>query len=576
MKKLYLINLFVTVIGFFHSNAQGTWTKLTNAAPYGSNGNMLLLSDGTVMSKTSSGGSDGNGSLWVKLTPDSKGSYVNGTWSTTIPAMHNTRLYFSSQVLKNGRVYVAGGEYGNGTNYGETYDPLTNIWTMCPNLNTTISDANSIMLENGKVLQALVVGSLTNTVIYNPVSNTYSNGPSTAGINNESSWVKLKDNSIIMVDRDSRTSERYIQSQNKWISDGNVPVDLFVNSETGAAFLLPDGRTFFIGAPGTTAYYTPSGTTSPGTWQAGPTIPNGYGSPDAAAAMMVNGKIICAFSPIGTASNAYPAPTKFYEFDYLNNAFTLISAPGGASSLNISCYSTQMLDLPDGTVLYTQTGSKNYYIYTPGGTPLASGKPTIGNITAQNSCKSFTITGTLFNGISEGAVYGDDEQMATNYPIIRLTSGTNVYYARTYNWNSTGVQRGTKPDTTQFTLPVGLPNGTYSLVVTANGIASDPVSFTYPCITTGIAETENINYNTMLVYPNPTDNQVTLAFNVTDGGKYLICVLDVLGRTVIEETGEAAQGDNSHLMQLDGIAKGIYTIMLQKGENVFKTKLMVK
>ena len=46
---------------------------------------------------------------------------------------------------------------------------------------------------------------------------------------------------------------------------------------------------------------TPSGTASPGTWAAGPDIPSAKGTPDAPAAMMVNGKILCAVSPVPTA-----------------------------------------------------------------------------------------------------------------------------------------------------------------------------------------------------------------------------------------------------------------------------------
>jgi hypothetical protein len=89
------------------------------------------------------------------------------------------------------------------------------------------------------------------------------------------------------------------------------------------------------------------------------------------------------------------------------------------------------------------------------------------------------LTGTLLNGISEGAAYGDDAQMNSNYPLLRLTDGSgNVYYARTYNWSSTGVMTGTNVETTEFTLPANLPQGTYSLVVVANGIGSDPELFT--------------------------------------------------------------------------------------------------
>src|SRR5436853_7171244 len=81
--------------------AVGTWSALANTAP--SNvGHMLLLSDGTVMAQNNGG----NG--WYKLTPDSQGHYVNGTW-TTLASMTDSREYYSSDVLRDGRVFIAGG-----------------------------------------------------------------------------------------------------------------------------------------------------------------------------------------------------------------------------------------------------------------------------------------------------------------------------------------------------------------------------------------------------------------------------------------------------------------------------------
>ncbi len=453
------------------------WTALTNLAPSFSGGLMLLLSDGSVMVKSSSGGGDGYGNAWNKLTPDSHGSYANGTWST-LASMHDTRLYFSSQVLTDGRVYVAGGEYGSGGATAEVYDPLSNTWTYAPNQGQTISDANSEILPDGRVLEALVSGTLRSTDIYNPATNTWTAGPNANGIHNESAWVKLPDNSILFVDRLSTASERYIPSLNQFVTDATVPVALYdaFGDETGPGFLLPDGRAFYIGSTGNTAYYTPSGNSSPGTWAAGPTVPGGQGMPDAAGAMLPNGKILLAVSPTPTSGNHFPSPTAFYEFDYTTNTYTLVNAPAGGTSANISSYVTNMLVLPDGSVLYNQQGSTQYYVYSSSGSPLASGQPAVTNVT-RNADGSYHLTGTLLNGIGEGAEYGDDWQMATNYPVVTLTNGSNVYYARTYNWSSTGVQTGSTPETTEFTLPAGLPANQYSLTVTANGITSAPFSF---------------------------------------------------------------------------------------------------
>ena len=112
------------------TNAQtGTWTQVTAHAPHSNWGGMLLLTDGSVITVANSTVNGGN--RWDKLTPDSHGSYVNGTWSAIAP-MHYHRYPFASQVLQDGRVYVAGSEYYTGQNSCEIYNPQTNTWTVVP------------------------------------------------------------------------------------------------------------------------------------------------------------------------------------------------------------------------------------------------------------------------------------------------------------------------------------------------------------------------------------------------------------------------------------------------------------
>jgi|GEM_PF-2978208 len=461
----------------------GTWAPLANSAP-GPVGHMHLLSNGTVMVELNNDGGT-YGPTWYLLTPDSAGHYTNGTW-TTLASMTNTRLFFASQLLRDGRLFVAGGEYGTGGAAGEVYDPQANTWTALPAPGHTFSDANSEILPDGRVLIALVEGTLKNTLIYDPVANTWSTGPSCNGIQNESCWVKLPDSSILMVDRLSTNAERYIPSSNTWNTDATVPVSLYdtFGDETGPGTLLPNGNVIYFGSTGHTAIYTPSGSTAPGTWVAGPDIPNGQGCPDAPCAQMPNGKVLLATAPIPVSGNVFQSPTSFYEYDYTTNTFTQVNAPGGGLTESGSSYQRDMLVLPDGTVLSSRFGTR-LYVYTPSGSPLASAKPAITSVTL-NGDGSYHLTGTQLNGINEGACYGDDDQNFSNYPIVKLTAGSSVYYARTYNWSSTGVATGATPVTTEFTVPASVPNGAYSLSVIANGVASDPVGFavgTPPTIT---------------------------------------------------------------------------------------------
>lgn len=500
----------------YHALGTGTWVPLVGQ-PANGVGLMLLLSDGTVLAASrvpalsSTFPPSGPSKGWYRLYPDPHGHYVAGLW-TFAADMHDTRLYFSSAVLQDGRVLVAGAEYGSGSSTSEIYDPVADMWTQIPLplslLNPTLlapgftnnqafSDSGCKILANGSVLVAPVLANTSKgTLIYNPVANTWSAGPTNIGSQNEASWVKLPDDSILTVDQGSTNSERFIPSLNRWIADKGLKVSLYdSNKEIGAALLLPNGKAFFVGATGKTAIYTPSGSTNLGEWVAGPDIPNGLIAADAPAVMMVNGKVLCAVS-VGY-TNA--GPTSFYEYDFSSGpvgSFTKVSSPPfSPSRAGDSPFGDTMLALPDGTVLF----SHNYggglgdgmFIYQPDGVPLASGKPTITGI-MPNPNGSYHLTGTLFNGISEGAAYGDDAQMDSNYPLVRLTDALgDVFYARSHHWSSTGVMQVNKVVTTEFDLPSLLPPGVYSVAVVANGIASDTLALPHlvyvdknnPCLT---------------------------------------------------------------------------------------------
>jgi hypothetical protein len=221
--------------------AAGTWVPLNplgQAPPAGVN-LMILLSDGTVLAAgrvpAPSWPPDFPSRQWYRLNPTPGGHYVGGLWKLA-SAMHDTRLYYSSAVLRDGRVLVAGAEYGDGGNTSEMYNPVSDTWTrisvpaslLKPNTQRGFSDSGSVILSNGNVLVAPVNPSTPNmTVIYDVIANTWSAGPINIGSQNEASWVKLPDDSILTVDKDGITAERYIPSLNSWVADSTVPASLF-------------------------------------------------------------------------------------------------------------------------------------------------------------------------------------------------------------------------------------------------------------------------------------------------------------------------------------------------------------
>jgi hypothetical protein len=245
-------------------------------------------------------------------------------------------------------------------------------------------------------------------------------------------------------------------------------VPLVTCNEIGPAVLRPDGTIFAIGANGNTAIYN----TFSNHWTTGPTLPAGLGVTDGPAALLPNGNVLVDASPIGTCN--FPTGSRFFEFN--GSTFTEKAKPPRA---NVDAsYQGRMLVLPTGQVLFTD-GSSDVEIYTPTGTYNFVWQPGINSYPANITVGAswYQILGTQLNGLSQGAMYGDDAQSATNYPLVRITNNStgHVFYAFTHNHSTMAVQTGGVQESTLFDPPLNLERGPSTLVVVTNGIPSAPV-----------------------------------------------------------------------------------------------------
>jgi hypothetical protein len=435
---------------------------------------MLLLTNGTVMCQ------EAGGKNWWRLTPDQHGSYVNGTWSP-LASMANTRLYFASAVLDDGRVFVAGGEYsdaGSDTNKAEIYNPVLDTWSVIPSPPgwTEVGDAPCCVLPDGRLL----LGSIQtpHTAIYSPQTNTWTAAASKDDSSSEETWTLLPDETVLTAECNNHPkAEKYVAAADKWVSAGTTGVDLVQASsiEIGPALLLPDGRALAIGASGHTALYTPPNIANqPGTWSAGPDFPldaNGklMEAKDAPGALLPNGRVLCVAGPAGEGGS-FPSPTQFFEFDGTHvNSIPNPPNNGGPP------FTGRMLLIPTGQVLFA-AGSNQIFAYTPTGKPDPSWAPHITSCPSiVEAGHSYTLHGRQLNGLSQAVSYGDDATAATNYPLVRIKhkASGKVYFCRTFNHSSMGVATGTAIHTTTFKVPFGAPKGESELVVIANGIHSN-------------------------------------------------------------------------------------------------------
>ena len=519
----------------------GSWTNLAASGTGPANGGaaMVSLSDGTILIQNGLNSGGSQSPSFSRLSPQAgTGSYVNGVWSNT-GSMNETRLFFPTAVLPDGRVFAAGGEYGlNGLNASdsntvEIYNPVGNngvgSWSFQDTFpKSQFGDDPVEVLSpdsthpDGRVLVGYINGPATYLFDPDAVAGHQWTQTKVGKLRNDQSdeeaWVKLPDGSILSYDVYASAAsgkfqaQRYVPSLDAWVDASSVnpfnpPSVLSTNqgSELGPGFLEDNGNVIYFGANGNTAIYD----SNLNVWSAGPAEPQknltltpinnakgqlvSYsvtaGGPltslvgtDDPGAVLPNGHILIALSPLGppTPSGAYTFPLATYIYEYDPNApaataFTEVT-PGGLSSVN--AFQLNMVVLPTGQVLLSNEGNV-FQVYTedPATGPSDASKPTITGITP-NITGTYQLTGTQLNGISEGANYGDDNQSASNYPIVRLTDlNGNVSYASTFYWSSTRVDTGNTPEHVTFALPGGDGPGVYYLSAIANGIASTPVLF---------------------------------------------------------------------------------------------------
>ena len=493
---------------------------------------MILLTDGSILvhNADTTGLNLENAKQWLRMSPDNTGDYSAPNWSAEID-MVNARQFFGSGVLPDGRVFAIGGEYsddpssGSDSPLGDVFDPVANTWSQIvkPSAFQFVrGDASSTVLPDGRVL---IGGATPAQAVFDP--STF-NKRCALWDSNDNTWVEagLEFGAVTTTTKDDGTeeegftllqngtvmavevanapkSEIYVPSLDQWVPAGTTPDQLVFQNllgaivyEIGPAVVLPSGTLFAIGATGQNALYTPNSNPAlPGTWTLGPSFPNDttgntnwatLTAIDAPACVMPSGKVICvAGSAVPLDGDFFSLGTTFLEYDPSSSATVIPNLdvqPGiAAGTYTYQCW---FILLPTGQLLVSaQAGT--LFLYTPDPTTSAPNPAWApANISVASTMvqgHSYTLSGTQLNGMTQACAYGDDGNMATNYPIVQLTnpSTSEVVYLRSYNFSTMGIATGTTvPDDLQsctIDIPQNLATGNWSLVVIANGIPSASV-----------------------------------------------------------------------------------------------------
>jgi len=220
-----------------------------------------------------------------------------------------------------------------------------------------------------------------------------------------------------------------------------------------------------VGGSGNTSSYD----TKSGMWRVGPSLPAGLFVDDGPGALLPDGTVLFAAGPAD-----YGYGVRIFQFDGKN----LIEQPPIPNAQYAQSEFLNMLILPTGQI-FTTNENGGIQVFTMDVAPDANSVPSIVHYTRSiERGQTYKITGTKFNGMSQGAFYGDDAQSASNYPIVRIRNGLHVFYCRTHDHSFMGVAYSGSVST-YFDVPESMDVGENMLLyVVANGIPSKPVKVT--------------------------------------------------------------------------------------------------
>ena len=495
----------------------------------------------------------------------------------------------------NGNTTLIGTAGTNGfafTNIGFLYDPVANIWG--PQLDETngglgfgpggIGDAQCTVLSDGTFLIAGTSSTdLEQLNLLPGLTGNFTRRNSTGkfGNNFEEGWSLLSNGTFMSVSVNAPGIFEIYNANpgvgfNIWTQPGtadpanipNMPVNLGGSGagtgnarELGPSVMRPDNRLLWFSgnALGQNGLYdTASGTWAPADvnmdfpfFDAGAGVRFSVG--DGPASLLPNGNVLVLANPVAVTACNNPAPPPppicgpfnvpgtFFEVGFENNALTVLDEqPVGAAST--VAFVGRLLLLPTGEVLFTTMDvAFGAQLFVDGGTPQDAWRPVISTAPARVAPgSSYSVSGTLFTGFSEGATYGDDAAMASNYPLVRIRNDAtgHVFYARTHDHSRMGIVAvgDTQAVSTQFDVPAGIELGASTLVVVVNGIPSAPRAVTVAVNQPPVAVCRNVT-----VSANGSCQGTVVAADVNNGsfdpdGDAINCVLAPTGTFALGNT----------------------------------------
>ncbi len=253
-------------------------------------------------------------------------------------------------------------------------------------------------------------------------------------------------------------------------------------------------------------------------------------------------------------------------FDVSNNKFTItVGAPCNNPTLPTLSGNTTIC--PGGSTTITVTAGTlndatawNWTSGSCGGTNLGNGTSKVltapgtyfvrgqGGCVSGGACQSITITQTAVNtATSVNGITITASQAGAQYQWVNCATGNSPIAGATAQ---------------SFTPSA---NGSYAVTVTASGCSA-----TSSCVNITNLGIDDLNFEDVSIYPNPSNGKVTVSFNKEVNLKSFV-IRDVTGRMVREEK---PQTTNGLTFDISTEAHGVYFLNIEVGNSIQSFRLI--
>ena len=230
----------------------------------------------------------------------------------------------------------------------------------------------------------------------------------------------------------------------------------------------------------------------------------------------------------------------------------------------------------DGSAVTLTASAADSYAWTFNGAGLAETTQSIDvtleglytvNVTNTDACNGVgSSTPILISVNATPTADASFSQTNGSFTVQFLNNSTN---ASSYSWDfgDGNTSTSTNPSHTYAT------GGDFTVVLTAtNGDCSN----TFTINLTSVSVSENVAFEDLMVFPNPTENELNIQFSSFDSGMMNATIFNLAGQVVSAEAFAVNAGNMFHTIDTSNLESGVYFVNLSNNTSNITIRVIKK